>query len=238
MNILFMLPARSGSKGVKDKNIKMLNGKPLMYYSIDAIMSSETYKKYNCYIFVNTDSEKYAEIAKKRGASVPYIRNEELAGDKSVIVDTIKDAFKYFENNGVKFDIFSLIQITSPLITGLEIDRAVERFCNNTGIDTLISVTESEVMPLWCNTLDENLSMNNFLSENVRSRNRQELPKYFRITGSIYMARWESLKKNDFDWYRGNSEALIIDNKKSIDIDNEMDFEWAEFLIKKRKNNV
>ena len=107
MNILFMLPARSGSKGVKDKNIKMLNGKPLMYYSIDAIMSSETYKKYNCYIFVNTDSEKYAEIAKKRGASVPYIRNEELAGDKSVIVDTIKDAFKYFENNGVKFDIFS-----------------------------------------------------------------------------------------------------------------------------------
>ena len=52
------------------------------------------------------------------------------------------------------------------------------------------------------------------------------------------MARWESLKKNDFDWYRGNSEALIIDNEKSIDIDNEMDFEWAEFLIKKRKNNV
>ena len=235
MNILFMLPARSGSKGIKDKNIKMLNGKPLMYYAIDAIMSSKTYKKHNCYIFVNTDSEKYAEIAKKRGANVPYIRKKNLANDKSVIVDTIKDAFKYFENKGVRFEIFSLIQITSPLITGLEIDRAVERFHNDTNIDTLVSVTESEVMPLWCNTLNKNLSMNNFISENVRSKNRQELPKYYRITGSIYMAKWESLKKNGFDWYKGNSEALIIDNEKSVDIDNEMDFEWAEFLIKKRR---
>ena len=238
MNILFMLPARSGSKGIKDKNIKILNGKPLMYYAIDAIMNSEVYKNHNCYIFVNTDSEKYAEIAKQRGAKVPYIRSKELAGDRSVIADTIKDAFDFFENKGMKFDIFSLVQITSPLITGFEIDRAVREFNDNAALDTLISVTESEVMPLWCNTLGADLSMCNFISEDVRSKNRQELSKYYRITGSIYMARWQSLKKNDFDWYRGNSKALIIDAEKSVDIDNKMDFELAEFLMKKRGNNA
>lgn len=229
-----MLPARSGSKGVKDKNIKMLNGKPLMYYTIDAIKHSDTFKKHNCYIFVNTDSEKYAEIAKKRGARVPFLRKESLSGDKSVIIDTIKDTYNYFENESEQFDIFSMIQITSPLLTKDDIDRAVEMMEKYSEIDILNSVTESEIMPLWCNTLSENMSMNDFLDEKVKTTNRQNLPKYYRITGAMRFARWNKFKENGFDWYKGNSKAIIMDNISSVDIDTEMDFKWAEFLI----NNV
>lgn len=232
-----MLPARSGSKGVKDKNIKLLDGKPLMYYTLDAIMSSKSYKKHNCYVFVNTDSEKYAKIAKKGGAQIPFLRKESLAGDSSSIKDTIKDTFLFFEEKQVKFDIFAMIQVTSPLITNSDIDNAIKEFENDENIDVLNSVTESEIMPLWCNKLSDDLLLNDFIDEKVKLKNRQELPKYYRVTGAIRMARWNFFKENNFDWYRGKSKAFIMSNEKSVDIDSELDFEWAEFLLKRRNNH-
>lgn len=235
MKILFMLPARSGSKGIKDKNIKELNGKPLMYYAINAIIESDSYRRHECYVMVNTDSEKYAEIAKSCGAKVPFLREKELAGDKSVIIDTIKATMRYFEDRNEQFDIFSMVQITSPLITGKDIDKAVEMFELDETIDMVNSVTEAEIMPLWCNTLPKDLSMNNFVSKDIRRKNRQELPIYYRITGAIRMARWERFKEYDYDWIEGNSKALIMDQESSVDIDNEIDFEMARSIMKGRE---
>lgn len=235
MKILFMLPARSGSKGIRDKNIKKLAGKPLMYYAIHAILESEVYSHQNCYVMVNTDSQNYAEIARQYGANIPYLRDKRLAGDKSVITDTIKDTMKYFEEEGYNFDIFSMIQITSPLITGEDIDRAVEIFNSDSNIDAVNSVTESEIMPLWCNTLPEDLSLNDFIDKKIRKKNRQELPLYYRITGAIRMARWDNFKNNNYDWLEGNVKALVMEQEKSIDIDTELDFKMAEILMKGRK---
>lgn len=234
MKILFMLPARSGSKGIKDKNIKDLNGKPLMYYAIQAIRESCCYHTHECYIMVNTDSEKYADIAKKCGAEVPFLRNKELADDNSAIVETIRSSMAYFEDKKESFDLFSMIQITSPLICGADIDRAVEMFEADKTIDGVISVTEAEVMPLWCNTLPEDLSMENFIPKEIRKKNRQELPIYYRVTGAVRMARWWKFKELDYDWYEGNVKALIMEQQSSVDIDNEIDFELAEKIMKER----
>lgn len=238
MKILFMLPARSGSKGIKDKNIKELNGRPLMYYAISAIIKSSSYNKHECYVMVNTDSERYADIAQRCGAKVPFIRAKELAGDKSAIIDTIKDTVSYFENINRLFDIFAMVQVTSPLITAKDIDRAVGMFEKDETLDTINSVTEAEIMPLWCNTLPHDLSMKGFIGRDVRTKNRQELPCFYRITGAIRMTRWNSLKKNNYDWYEGNVKALIMSQKASIDIDSEMDFKMAEIIMKGAEGHV
>lgn len=234
MKILFMLPARSGSKGIKDKNIKLLNGKPLMHYAINAIIESDSYHRHECYVMVNTDSEKYAEIAKRCGAKVPFLRDKKLADDKSIIKDTIKSTIKYFEDRNEQFDIFSMVQITSPLITGKDIDKAIEMFERDKSIDMINSVTEAELMPLWCNTLPANLSMHNFIDREIRRRNRQELPVYYRLTGAIRMARWNKFKEKDYDWLEGNVKALVMEQASSVDIDNEIDFEMARCIMKGR----
>lgn len=100
---------------------------------------------------------------------------------------------------------------------------------------SVISVAEVDVPPVWCNTLDETLSMKDFLSKEIRQKNRQELPRYYRVTGAVRIARWMDFKANNYDWYFDDSKALIIDRKRSIDIDTEEDFSYAEFLMQKRK---
>ena len=238
MRILFMLPARSGSKGVKDKNIKKLNGKPLMYYAIQAILSSKIFIENDCYVMLNTDSKEYADIAESIGANVPFIRNKQLADDNSIISDVIKDTICFFERKNIEFDLFAMIQVTSPLITKDDIDNAIQMFIEDNELDTINSVTESEVMPLWCNTLDEDLSMENFISDDIRKMNRQQLPKYYRITGAIRVSRWKQFVNNEFDWYKGKVKAFIMDNSHSIDIDTIEDFELAELKMKRREENA
>ena len=128
-----------------------------------------------------------------------------------------------------------MIQITSPLICAADIDRAVGMFETDVAIDGVISVTEAEFMPLWCNTLPEDLSMKNFMAKEIRKKNRQDLPTYYRVTGAIRMARWNRFKELDYDWYEGNVKALIMAQKSSVDIDNEIDFEIAKILMKGRE---
>ena len=230
MRILFMLPARSGSKGLPDKNIKPLCGKPLMWYAINAVKSAQCYNADKCCVFVNTDSKEYAIVAQECGAEVPYIRDANLATDQSTIRDTIEDAFTRFGDES--FDVFALIQVTSPLISPDDIDNAITQIRD--GADSALSVTESEVMPLWCGTLDESMLMNNFIDPKIRTMNRQELPTYYRITGSVRAARWLSFKKFGFDWYKGVSKAVMTKNESAIDIDTLQDFQFAEFLMKRK----
>ena len=111
MKAIAIIPARSGSKGLKDKNIKLLNGKPLIYYTIKAALDS------NCFdeVYVSTDSEKYRDIAIECGASVPFLRNTENAGDKSSSWDVVRECLAKYKEIGKDFDCFMLLQPTSPL---------------------------------------------------------------------------------------------------------------------------
>ena len=119
-----IIPARSGSKGLPDKNIRPLNGIPLIAYTIKAALDSGMFDT----VMVSTDSEKYAEIARKYGAEVPFLRSAAISGDKSSSWDAVKEVLAQYESQlGKTYDVVALLQVTSPLRTGAQIAEAFEK---------------------------------------------------------------------------------------------------------------
>ena len=232
-----MMALRSGSKGVKGKNIRPIGGIPLFAHAAKAVTGSEAYREGGT-LLVNTDSEEYAKIANEYGAITPFIRPERMARDNSPIREAIDHTFRFFEERAEKFDLFALIQATSPFTISDDLDRAFRVLRDESRIKSVISVTEVDVPPVWCNTLDESLSMKDFLLKEIRQKNRQELPQYYRVTGAVRIARWQGFRANHYDWYFDDSKALIIDRARSIDIDSEEDFSYAEFLMQQRHLNA
>ena len=225
--ILAIVPARAGSKRLPGKNIKPLAGKPLIQWSIDTANSS----LYLDTVMVSTDCMDIATIAKNCNAEVPYIRSAELSDDTATSLDVVLDVLRYYEGQHQFFDLVLLLQPTSPLRSVDDINKAIEYFekKNAAGV---ISVTECEHSPLWCNVLPENNAFDNFIqTENsVRS---QDLPTYHRLNGAIYLFDVNSVMINKCLLPTRNSFAFIMANENSIDIDTQLDFTIAEALLLK-----
>lgn len=226
MRNIAIIPARSGSKGLQDKNIKMCNGKPLLAYSIDAARLS------GCFdiVHVSTDSEEYARIAHKHGADVPFLRNRETAEDTSSTWDAVRYVLEQYKERGLEFDTVAVLQPTSPLRTEKDICNAYDFFIKKEA-KMISSVCEMEHSPLWSNTLPENYSMENFEDEDLAFVPRQSLPTYYRECGAIYILRTEQLYK-DINIYKDACYAFVMEQKHSVDIDNELDFLIAETIMK------
>jgi CMP-N,N'-diacetyllegionaminic acid synthase len=223
-NIAF-IPARSGSKGVKDKNIRLLNGKPLLAYSIKAAKDSNLFDE----IFVSTDSIEYADIAKRWGANVPFLRNEELATDTASTWDVVKDTLNNYMKNGMEFDTIAILQPTSPLRQTYDIINGYNqmKFRN---ANAIVSVCEVDHSPLWSNTLPEDGSLKNFLNQEILNLPRQSLPTYYRINGALYIAK-TGYALNANSLYDDKCYSIVMSKENSIDIDSELDFIVAEALI-------
>ena len=211
--IIAIIPARSGSKGLKDKNIKDLNGKPLIAYTIEAAKKSEVFDK----IIVSTDSEKYAEISKMYGAEVPFLRSVENSADKSSSWDVVREVLSNLTEN---YDIIVLLQPTSPLRTFVHIKESLNLFFEKNA-DTVCSVCETDHPIYWCNTLNETLLMKNFIKKE-HNIPRQQLPKSYTLNGSIYICKSKNI--NELDFNSDKSFAYIMPKINSIDIDDELDF--------------
>ncbi len=226
MHNLAIIPARSGSKGLPDKNIKELNGKPLMAYSIDAALQSGLFDE----VMVSTDSEKYAEIAKQYGANVPFLRSEALSGDNAGSWDVVKEVLDRYKDMGKDFDTICLLQPTSPLRDADDIKGAYNIFNKKASV-AVISVCEMEHCPLWSNTLPEDKSLAGFLRPEA-DKPRQEIETYYRLNGAIYIVKTEEIYKG-YNFYEEGSFAYVMPTWKSVDIDSALDFEMADFLIKR-----
>lgn len=224
MNNLAIIPARSGSKGLKDKNIKLLAGKPLVAYSIEAAQESGIYS----HILVSTDSEKYGEIAVQHGAEVPFYRSKENASDSASSWDVVKEVLKRYKELGIEFDMFTLLQPTSPLRSYEDIQNAYQLFIDKKA-EGIVAVCEMEHSPLWSNTLPENNSLSGFLRKET-NKQRQKLETFYRINGAIYMATVKTFFE-DTNLYRENCYAYKMPIERSIDIDTELDFKIAETII-------
>lgn len=225
MKNLAVILARSGSKGLKDKNINELNGKPLMAYTIEAAVASEKYDT----VHVSTDSEQYAEIARDYGADVPFLRSANLAGDHASSWDALRAVIKEYDKRGKIFDTVTLLQPTSPLREAEDIKAAFELF-EEKQADSVVSVCEVDYSPLLCNVLDDSLSMDGSIDMSKVGR-RQELSTYYRINGAIYIQKTQLLMDEE-SIYGDKSYAYIMDKRKSIDIDDAYDFMIAESLMK------
>lgn len=229
MRNIAIIPARSGSKGLKDKNIKELNGKPLMAYTIEAALESG---KFDC-VHVSTDSEKYAEIGRQFGADVPFLRDAELAGDKSSTWDALRYVVQEYRKRGKEFELVTLLQPTSPMRNARNIREAYEVF-EQKSADAVISICELEHSIQICNKLGENDSMYNFIDSNKVGA-RQLSDTYYRLNGAIYIQKTELLM-NKQNFYNEKSYAYIMDQRHSVDIDNELDFLFVEMLMKDNKD--
>ena len=224
MKNIAIIPARSGSKGLKDKNIKLMNGKPLLSYSIVAAKDSGVFDE----IMVSTDSQKYANIAVQYGANVPFLRSKENSSDIASSRDMILEVLNKYNELGRKFDTVCLLQPTSPLRLAKDISDAYRDFQEN-AVDTLTSVCEVDHSPLWAMTLGEDRSLAKFRKNNANVP-RQKLDKYYRLNGAIYI--WKIEYTTDGANLKDDKEiAFIMDKKRSVDIDDDFDFIIAEQLF-------
>lgn len=225
--MLAVIPARGGSKGVPHKNIRDLDGKPLIAYTIEAAIKSKVFDK----IVVSTDSSEIAEIAQRYGAEVPFIRPKDLSGDFSSSDDVVLHAIDYFKRKGKEFEYVCKLQPTSPLRNETHIMEAYQ-LLKDSNSNFVVSVCECEHSPLWTGTLDEKKSLNRFINEYVKGACRQKLPKYYRLNGAIYMGKTEAFEDNK-SFFGKNGTAFIMNQEESIDIDNYFDFEIAKLLIER-----
>ncbi len=221
-----IIPARSGSKGLKDKNIKLLNGKPLIFYSIEAAIKSDAFDT----VFVTTDSKVYAEIAEKAGADAHFLRSEINSSDIASSWDTVREVISRFEDEGRFFDEIMLLQPTSPLRTYEDILKSID-VMNEKEALAVESLTEMDHSPLWSNTLPENGNMDKFFNE-YNNKPRQALPTYYRENGAIYLIKRELIDKPDSEIFKNRCFAYIMPRERSIDIDVELDFKLAEVMMR------
>ena len=222
--ILALISARGGSKGIPRKNIRLLAGKPLIAYSIEAALKSNYISK----TIVSTEDGEIAEIAMGYGAEI-IKRPEELAKDESPTIDAIFHALEVLKAENYNPDIIVLLQPTSPLRNVQDIENVIELFLKNNR-ESVVSVCEVEHSPYWSFKIEEGYLKSLFGDKYLRMR-RQDLEKAYMPNGAIYSSTPQALYKHK-SFYCNNTIPYIMPTRRSIDIDGEIDFMLAELLIK------
>lgn len=222
--ILALIPARGGSKGIKNKNIKDLCGLPLIGYSIKAAKQS----KYIDDIVVSTDSKEIADIAIRLGARVPFLRPANLALDDSKTIYAVMHAIEVLKSEKSYYDLLILLQPTQPLRTHKDIDDAVELFFLK-GCRPLVSICKTNDHPIFIREIDNNSILSKFVNSNSTMR-RQDLKNYFVINGAIYINMIKDIALETS--FNDNEVGFVMQKNHSVDIDDMIDFYLAEALIK------
>lgn len=223
-NILALIPARGGSKGIKDKNIISLAGEPLISYTINSALNS----KYIDKVVVSTDSNRIADVARQYGACVPFMRPPELATDNSKTVDAVIHALTQLRSMGYTFDILVLLQATQPLRDVSDIDGAIETYVQ-LGSRPLASVSSVNDHPLLMRTLGTDGILVPLLNQNSTCR-RQDMPAFYRINGCIYINK--VMEINEDTSFNDNIIPYIMNTDHSVDIDEMVDLAIAEYYLK------
>ena len=224
-NIVGIIPARGGSKGIPKKNICLLAGKPLLSYTIEAALNSNTLSK----VLVSTDSEEIAKVALSFGAEVVY-RPDELASDETRVLPVLLHAVKQID---VVPDKVVTLQPTSPLRLSRHIDEAVGLL--SVEWDAVVSISEVQLSPYKMYRLEGDKLLP-FVSDSNQGIPRQQLPKVYRDSGAIYVT-WHNVLAERKTIRGNNIRSYYIDPKYAIDIDNLIDLKLAEVLLKEKEDS-
>ena len=232
MKILAIIPARSGSKGIPNKNIIDVCGKPLIQYSIESALSLKA-KGLIEKVIISTDSDTIAKISLKLGAEVPFLRPKEISGDKSKSIDFITHAIKYFEDINEFYDFILLLQPTSPLRKLKHLEKSIKLLKNNMQLDSLISCYREEYINdlVMYKTDKENIDKLNPLNQNHnKGVRRQDHGDVYVRNGAIYLTRVDYFKETN---QIISNSPLLIEMKKSesINVDSIEDLEILKKII-------
>ncbi|MCV9897822.1 UNVERIFIED_CONTAM: acylneuraminate cytidylyltransferase family protein, partial [Cronobacter sakazakii] len=200
--------------------------KPLIVWSIEVAKTS----KYIDRVIVSTDDEEIKQVSEQYGAEVPFLRPEHLSNDQASSFDVIKHAISFLKLNQPN-ELIVLLQPTSPLRLVSELDAALEFFIAKKA-QGVVSISETEHSPMWSNTLPENGCMSDFIRPEVQGKRSQDLPKFFRLNGSIYIYETLCLLEQSKIFFNENVYGFETSLKTAIDIDTDLDFLIAETIMK------
>lgn len=228
MNILFIITARGGSKGIPHKNIKKLGKYPLIAYKIIAAQKS----KYNKRIIVSTDDREIAKVGMDYGAEVPFIRPNALASDTADSMDVVMHAMEWVAENDLKnYEYVCLLEPSSPFLSYIDLESAIDQMIDKDS-DTMVGVKEVTVSSAFIHTLDKNGGLSNFYRtvKEMKSVRRQDQEKEYTLNGCIYAAKWKYFMENRL-FHSINSLPYIMPEEKSIEIDSWIDYCFAKCMI-------
>jgi CMP-N,N'-diacetyllegionaminic acid synthase len=233
--ILALIPARGGSKGLPRKNILPLLGKPLISWTIEQALNSESIDS----VFVSTDDPEIAEVSRNSGINVPFLRPQELAQDNSSVMDAVYHVIDYFENSGQTFDILALLEPTSPLRSRRDIDDALHLLIDK--IDesgSVVSLGEVHMENPFITKIIENGFVKPLIDDRRNTiSQRQLLPKAYFPYGVIYAATIASLRKEK-TFYQEKSLPYLIERWQAYEVDDDYDLLCVEAILRKRLEEI
>ena len=224
--MIAIIPARGGSKGLPGKNVRPLNGKPLLAYAVEAALKAKHIDR----VIISTDDEEIARFAVEYGAELPFMRPAELASDTAMAIDNyIYTIGRLEKEDGKLIDAFVVLQPTSPLRIAEDIDGAIELF-EQKSADSVISYCQEAHPVTWHKYLDDEGRFVDIFDANIK--NRQENRVSYYPNGAVYVFKTAMIR--DRKYYTDKSYAYIMPRTRSVDIDFIEDFEYAEFLLTRR----
>lgn len=233
LKVLGLINARGGSKGIPRKNIKMLGGQPLIAYSIQAGLAATSLAR----VVVSTDDPEIADVARRFGADVPFLRPAELAGDKSLQIEAIRHAIGWLEQAGDVYDAVAVLQPTCPLRQADDIDGAIA-LMEGSGADTVIAVERVEgYHPFTMYSAGDAGFLTPLLPANKAGVLRQEFPPVFWRNGAVYAIR-RSVVMEQNSLYGERVAGFVMPRERSVNIDEPLDWVIAEALLQHRPPHV
>ena len=224
MNILVIIPARGGSKGIPGKNIKLLGGKPLIYYAIDVARAIVD----DTHICVSTDDDQIIRVVEQYGLSVPFIRPTELATDTAGSYGVLLHALSFYESKGEHFDAVVLLQVTSPFRTVNHVREALNLY--NKDLDMVVSVKETDSNPYYLCFEEDTEGMLHISKGDGHYTRRQDCPPVYEYNGAIYIINPERMKAMPLNKFKKRVK-YVMDIEHSVDLDTMMDWMIAEYMI-------
>lgn len=224
MKVLYLIPARGGSKGIPHKNIKLLNGKPLIQYSIEVareLVDDED-------ICLSTDDEEIKKVAEMLGLKVPFLRPEYLASDTVGTSDVIVHALDFYSQQGKQYDVVVLLQPTSPLRTVQNVKDCLKLYSSE--FDMVTTVKESSVSAVLCKENGQGYLEQVIGGNNVR---RQDAEKLYEYNGAVYVINAEAVKEKGLGGFT-KIKKCVMDEENSVDIDTMLDWLLIENILKNK----
>jgi N-acylneuraminate cytidylyltransferase/CMP-N,N'-diacetyllegionaminic acid synthase len=224
--MIAIIPARGGSKGLPGKNIRLLGGIPLICHTIKAALNAKLVSR----VIVTTDDIEIASVAKECGAEVPFMRPLGLASDNSMVMDAYFYTLdRISKESKESINNFVALLPTVPLRLPEDIDNSINIF-NEKKADSVISVTDAPVPIEWYRKIDDQGVLCDYAPEFSAVQNRQELEKTYIPNGAVYVFNIDKLRLSR-QYYMDRTYPYIMPKERSADIDEILDFEWAEFLV-------
>jgi CMP-N,N'-diacetyllegionaminic acid synthase len=227
MKALGIIPARGGSKGVPHKNIRMLCGKPLLQYTAEAALAAKSLAR----VILSTEDKEIAEVGRRCGLEVPFLRPMDLAQDGTPTLPVIQHAVRWVEKQGDRYDVICLLQPTNPLRRPADIDACLA-ILEQGDLDSVVSVLQvpHECNPHWVYLQSEDGLLRLSTGELTPISRRQDLPVAFRRDGSVYVTRRDVLLEKD-SLYGERIAGYAMDPSRHINIDGPQDWQLAETLL-------